>query len=306
MGWDKEYWSPGKLLITSEYAVIDGAKALAIPCKFGQDLKVEDNHTGIIDWTGKTNTDETWLTCQFDSKTLAVISSNDSEKARRLSKYLLSAKNLSSIFPIAGASIETNLDFPADWGLGSSSTLLTNIAKWLAIDAFELHFAVSKGSGYDIACGLSKSPILYHATNQKASFSKVDFDPVFKDNIYFIHLNQKQISDSEVTRYSEIKKEIDLHAVVEKFTGLTEQILNANALETFEALLVEHENLMSHVLQRETIRESHFQMYSGGVIKSLGAWGGDFVMVTAKHIEDLDYFKNKGFSTIIPYQHMTI
>lgn len=303
---DKEYWSPGKLLITSEYVVIDGAKALAIPCKFGQDLKVEDNHTGIIDWMGKTNTGETWLTCQFDSKTLAVLSSNDSEKAYKLSKYLLSAKNLSSIFPTAGANIETNLDFPGDWGLGSSSTLLTNIAKWLAIDAFELHFAVSNGSGYDIACGLSKSPILYHATNQKASFSKVDFNPVFKDNIYFIHLNQKQISDSEVTRYSEIKKEIDSQAVVEKFTGLTEQILNANALETFEALLVEHENLMSHVLQRETIRESLFQMYSGGIIKSLGAWGGDFVMATAKHIGDLDYFKNKGFNTIIPYQHMTI
>lgn len=305
MDWHKEYWSPGKLLITSEYIVIDGAKALAIPCKFGQDLKVKNNPTGIIDWTGKTNTGETWLTCQFDSKTLAVLSSNDSEKAHRLSKYLSSAKNLSSIFPTTGANIETNLDFPRDWGLGSSSTLLTNMAKWLDIDAFELHFAVSKGSGYDIACGLSKSPILYHTKNQKASFSTIDFDPVFQDNLYFIHLNQKQISDNEVSRYSEIKKEIDLSVVVEKFSELTEQILNATSLKTFEVLIIEHENLLSHVLQRETIRESHFQMYSGGIIKSLGAWGGDFVMVTAKHIEDLDYFKSKGFSTIIPYKHMT-
>ena len=75
-------------------------------------------------------------------------------------------------------------------------------------------------------------------------------------------------------------------------------------MSTFENLLVEHENLMSHVLQRDTIKESLFQMYAGGVIKSLGAWGGDFVMVTAKTPEDLNYFKEKGFKTILPWNEM--
>ena len=35
-----EFYSNGKLLITGEYVVLDGAKALAIPTKFGQYLTV--------------------------------------------------------------------------------------------------------------------------------------------------------------------------------------------------------------------------------------------------------------------------
>ncbi|MDB9721346.1 GHMP kinase, partial [Winogradskyella sp.] len=35
----------------------------------------------------------------------------------------------------------------------------------------------------------------------------------------------------------------------------------------------------------------------------LGAWGGDFVMVTAEE-DPTDYFKSKGFNTIIPYTEM--
>ena len=37
----QKFYSHGKLLITSEYAVLDGAKALAVPTKLGQSLKVK-------------------------------------------------------------------------------------------------------------------------------------------------------------------------------------------------------------------------------------------------------------------------
>ena len=39
------YYSNGKLLLTAEYVVLDGALALALPSKFGQDLclKLIDN-----------------------------------------------------------------------------------------------------------------------------------------------------------------------------------------------------------------------------------------------------------------------
>ena len=36
------FYSNGKLLITGEYVVLDGAKALALPTKFGQSLLVKD------------------------------------------------------------------------------------------------------------------------------------------------------------------------------------------------------------------------------------------------------------------------
>jgi mevalonate kinase len=38
-----DFYSHGKLLITSEYAVLDGAKALALPTRLGQKLSVSKN-----------------------------------------------------------------------------------------------------------------------------------------------------------------------------------------------------------------------------------------------------------------------
>ena len=43
--------------------------------------------------------------------------------------------------------------------------------------------------------------------------------------------------------------------------------------------------------------------YKDGKIKSLGSWGGDFILVTTKN-KDLTYFKNRGLNTIIPLKEM--
>jgi hypothetical protein len=45
------FYSNGKLLITAEYVVLDGAIALALPTKFGQNLTVEPAHDKGIQWT---------------------------------------------------------------------------------------------------------------------------------------------------------------------------------------------------------------------------------------------------------------
>ena len=62
--------------------------------------------------------------------------------------------------------MNTHLEFPRDWGLGSSSTLINNVAQWAQVDPFELHFKVSNGSGYDIACAKRRYPIVYSTQNQ--------------------------------------------------------------------------------------------------------------------------------------------
>ena len=46
----KTFRSHGKLLLTSEYVVLDGAKALALPTKFGQSLSILPNNKGNISW----------------------------------------------------------------------------------------------------------------------------------------------------------------------------------------------------------------------------------------------------------------
>ena len=38
---EKTYYSNGKLLLTGEYVVLDGAEALAVPTRFGQNLTVK-------------------------------------------------------------------------------------------------------------------------------------------------------------------------------------------------------------------------------------------------------------------------
>ena len=61
----------------------------------------------------------------------------------------------------ASFSITTQLSFPRNWGLGSSSTLINNIAQWFQIDAFELLHQSFGGSVYDIACAQNNNPITY-------------------------------------------------------------------------------------------------------------------------------------------------
>ena len=52
------------------------------------------------------------------------------------------------------------------------------------------------------------------------------------------------------------------------------------------------------------VKEELFQNYFGEV-KSLGAWGGDFVMVTGNN-KTVDYFKEKGYNTILSYNQMVL
>ncbi|MFM7896029.1 MAG: GHMP kinase, partial [Flavobacterium sp.] len=65
-----------------------------------------------------------------------------------------------------------------------------------------------------------------------------------------------------------------------------------------------HEIIMSDVLEMETIQEKFFHDFEG-MIKSLGAWGGDFVMVISKE-NPKDYFKNKGYSVVLEYEEMIL
>jgi len=66
----------------------------------------------------------------------------------------------------------------------------------------------------------------------------------------------------------------------------------------------EHEHLISNILEEETIKEKLFPMYPHS-IKSLGAWGGDFIMVSGT-IEDSNYFIERGYNTVIFFDQMIL
>ena len=54
-------------------------------------------------------------------------------------------------------------------------------------------------------------------------------------------------------------------------------------------------------MQNDTIKYKLFSDYPGA-IKSLGAWGGDFVLATRK--QAIDYFPLKGYKTIYSWDDM--
>lgn len=55
------------------------------------------------------------------------------------------------------------------------------------------------------------------------------------------------------------------------------------SLLDFEKLITAHEAIISKLIQQDTIKAKLFKDFNG-TIKSLGAWGGDFVLVTQKTI----------------------
>lgn len=300
----KTFYSNGKLLITAEYLVLDGAIALALPTKFGQNLVVESGKNKEVSWksfdSDKTVWFETIIT--FDEIKNKVLIENQNIK-NTLIEILHEGyqKNTSFIDDSDGYIVSTNLTFPRNWGLGTSSTLINNIAQWLEIDAFELLNDSFGGSGYDIACAQNNIPILYHLENKKPIIKKTVFNPKFSKNIYFVYLNQKQNSRKAIENYR--KKEISQDAIL-KINELTKEILNSKDVQAFAKAIKKHENLLSEILEIETIQNQLFSDFEG-TIKSLGAWGGDFVIVVCEEIP-INYFKEKGFETILKFDEMIL
>lgn len=303
----KEFYSNGKLLITGEYLVLDGAKALALPTKFGQNLIVEKGNHQEISWTSFDSDRSVWMKEVFSFSD--IIQKNTSKGATSQRNTLIEilhegyVLNADFLDQDEGYSITTRLTFPRNWGLGTSSTLINNIAQWLEIDAFVLLKNSFGGSGYDIACAQNNSPILYHLEHENPIVEKVTFEPEFGKNLHFVYLDKKQSSKAAIASYYNNKHE-DLAKNIDKINLLTEEVLKATTLAAFAKALTKHEVEMSTILEMQTVKESLFPDFKG-VIKSLGAWGGDFVLVVANE-NPTDYFKEKGFETIVSYKDMML
>lgn len=300
------FYSNGKLLITGEYLVLDGAKAFALPTKFGQNLTVEKNPNHEIHWKSFDSDGQIWFE---DTILFSEIINPELQEPETIKSTLLSilheayALNPSFIKAEEGYIITTQLSFPKKWGLGTSSTLINNIAQWLQIDAFTLLNNSFGGSGYDIACAQNNNPILYHLEKGKAMVEKATFKPDFSQHIYFIYLNKKQSSKTAIANY-QTNKTNNLNTSIDAINKITLEVLHANSLYSFAQAIEKHENKMSIVLKTTTVKEALFSDFNGEV-KSLGAWGGDFIMAISES-DPTSYFSSKGFDTIIPYNEMIL
>ena len=293
----KSFHSNGKLLISGEYLVLDGALSLALPCKFGQSLKFTEDSNGNLEWISKDMNDTIWFTAYFEAKTLKVLKTSNYNTVKWVKKILEFCNKNSLTNKNLQGKIECKLEFPNNWGLGSSSTLLNNLASLYEINPYDLHFSTTNGSGYDIACAGSNSAITYQVIENIPQVKKMDWSPVFKDEILFIFLKKKQKSNLEVKRFKELKKDPDL---ISRISSITKEIIYSKTIEEFEHLLDEHEAITGQYIQSETVKSKYFSDYEGSV-KSLGAWGGDFVLATRKN---KNYFLDKGFETILSFSEI--
>lgn len=300
------FYSNGKLLITGEYVVLDGAKAFALPTKFGQNLVVEERDGKKITWKSFDEDGTLWFDDNITFQ--EVMDGPQKQQEDSIKKTLIGILhqayllNANYINVAEGYHVITELSFPKFWGLGTSSTLINNIAQWANCDAFELLNNSFGGSGYDIACAQNDTPILYHLENGKPIVEQVIFEPDFKDQLYFVYLNQKQSSKAAIASY--YAKQNNLSKAISHLEKITEKILLSHDLRIFAHELEKHEIIMSDILEMQTVKERFFSDFKG-IIKSLGAWGGDFVLVASKENPTL-YFKEKGFTTILPYKEMIL
>ena len=302
----KEFYSNGKLLITGEYVVLDGATALALPTKFGQNLLVLDDDNSEIKWTSYDADGSIWFedTIAFSSIINKDVFENSKNIKNTLIEILHEAYKLNSDFitQSKGYKITTALTFPKNWGLGTSSTLLNNIAQWLQIDAYQLLKNSFGGSGYDVVCAQNNEPILYQLINDKPVVEKIIFNSHFKSNLYFVYLNKKQNSRSAIASYRENSSTI--FETIIKINSLTNTILTTSSFVKFCNSVENHEIEMSKILKIEPVKNVLFSDFNGS-IKSLGAWGGDFVMAVSQE-NPTDYFITKGCKIVIPFNEMIL
>lgn len=297
------YYAHGKLLLTAEYFVLQGAKAIALPLQYGQRMDVsEGGQDDVISWKAFMQ-EGLWFSCDFQLPDLKIIHSSDAEKAVILQDALKTILKMNPQFELSGGlDIHTKIDFHNQWGLGSSSTLIANLASWAGVDPFQLNERIFNGSGFDIACASADGPIFYEKDKKP---QRIELDYPFQDNLYFIYSGSKKSTRNEVRRF--LRDGAVTEAQLSEVNGISEEIATTRDLADFQRLIVQHEALVGGLLNSPPVKASYFRDFNGEM-KSLGAWGGDFYLV-ATPMDDrcvLKYFKEKGLRVVFPWKELVL
>jgi len=306
----------GKLLISGEYLVAHGGLALALPVRFGQRLSVyatDPLESKELAWESRREDGSAWMSARLSGKDFALLSCSavdvneqpDPRPGERLVQLLNLCRDLQPDFLASGPNLRTvtECDFPRNWGLGTSSTLVSLLAQWSGADPFALQKAVFGGSGYDVACATASGPILYKLVNGQPRWENVAFNPPFSEQLYFVHLGKKQDSRFSLAAFE--SRGINPVPWLNTLVHLTMQLRFAETLSDFSEHLRKHEEVIAALTGFSPVQAQHFADFHG-TVKSLGAWGGDFVLAASSLPEPelRSYFANRGFSTVLAWRDM--
>jgi mevalonate kinase len=294
-----EFYSKGKFLLSGEYFVLYGAKALAVPLRLGQSMVVREiPRPGVIEWETYVM-DKPWFKASFRIKDMKILESSGHKTAVFIRDLLRAGGELQPALKSSpkGFSINNYLDFDIRWGMGSSSSLLSNLAYWLDIDPYSLYRATFEGSGYDVFCARANGPITFQMKQERCEIKEVAFKPTFSDHLFFIYLGKKQNSQESVKRFRSQPQSED--KIINQVTDLTDAFLNSHDLENFLSVIRIHEDAISAAIGSPVVKQSMFPDFNGE-IKSLGAWGGDFAMAASpmgpKEVKE--YFHRKNLKVV--------
>ena len=299
-----EFFANGKLLLTAEYFVLHGARALALPVKYGQSMVVcppvasFKEHSSVFFWQSFFQ-DQLWFSAGFDSSRFNIKQASDPKIAETLARLLKTIGEMNPQFHIgAGTGIKTVLDFNPQWGLGSSSTLVANMAAWAGVDPYLLNEKVFGGSGFDIACANADGPVFY-CRGQKAE--PVTLDYPFADRLFLVYSGKKKSTQEAIVA------KIKAPSATKKKTisALTEQFANCKKLEDFQELIRRHEQEVAALIGEKPVQQLLFADFDGA-IKSLGAWGGDFLLAaTSLDFRQVkEYFERKGRTDVFKWENV--
>ncbi len=306
------YFAPGKLMISGEYVVLNGATAFAVPVRFGQSLQVLPYTYSGHKWQSY-EPSGLWFEAVFSKNLNRIEQTTDTQKALLLQKLLQYIRLQKPDLWHENLQFVTRLNFDRNWGLGSSSSLLVLLHQWSGVDPFQLLDISFGGSGYDIAVAIENKPIWYRLSRKKPEnkdfysyrnkfsvWKTTFFNPSFSDKIFFVYRNRKQNSRHEISKY---RQTLPSAQFLSEIDTISRKLPAVTDLQDFEGLIKRHEQIISDILQRPALQTELFNDFSG-VVKSLGAWGGDFFMAIGNSVPE--YFHQKGFHTVLSFQQMIL
>lgn len=301
-----QFRSNGKFLITGEYLILTGAKGLAIPLKAGQRMLIEEaGNEKTLEWT-VSDIKGKWFQVVLTVPDLTIIKTSDNEKGEFLRKALMATRELNPEFLSSdqGYWVDNRLEFERNWGMGSSSSFIANLAQWARVDPFEINKKISNGSGYDIACAISDKPILFQKSFNERIIDRINWVPRYRNHFAFVFLGNKQDTQKSLIKYKNLDfKDKQLNRI----SGLTDEFWLVNNEIDLISRIWEHEEILASILKRTPVQDSKFRDFNGAV-KSLGAWGGNFILAVGKDkfTKIRNYFQEKGYNTVFSWDDLVI
>lgn len=295
----------GKLLLTAEYFVLDGVPGLAVPTRLGQTLSVSERGGNDLGWEAYAADGTCWFSGQFEQKDWARPQVQSEDVKARICQLLSAAERLrpGCTDRLFGHNITTRLEFDQHWGLGSSSTLVACLARLLEVDPYALLECTFGGSGYDLACAVNDTPILYERNGPVVT--PLEWAPGWTKDTVFVYRNQKQNSREGIRKYRE---QTVSNTAKKEITDLSIALSSPSLhLRTAAQILHRHEQIVSETIGALTVQDGLFPDFPGQ-LKSLGAWGGDFIWALSEEGPEKmrKYFNERGFQTVIDYDDMVL